>query len=187
MKTEFAPLDVLPDSGTLVLLGTADGKLGKVAGGIDQRTDGAIRRAIELAGDKFKRGSIDLVCPGGVEWDRVIIFAIDDPADCRPLDVELLGGRMTIKLNALGVKVAHVAIDAPDDLGLDDLDVALALASGIRLRNYRFDKYRTLSEEEGDSEPMGVQGLTFHLASSGEATERWTDLSAIAAGVEHGP
>ncbi|MGI9485992.1 MAG: leucyl aminopeptidase [Geminicoccaceae bacterium] len=186
MKTEFAPLDVLPDSGTLVLLSTADGKLGKIAGGIDQRTDGAIQRAIELAGDKFKCGSIDLVCPGGVEWDRVVIFAIDDPAESGPLDIELLGGRMAIKLNVLGVKAAHVAIDAPGDLSLDDLDVALALASGARLRNYRFDKYRTASEEEGDGEPKGVQGLTFHLDSSDEATERWIGLSAIAAGVEHG-
>ena len=35
MKTEFAPLDVLPNTGALVLLATADGKLGKLAGDLD--------------------------------------------------------------------------------------------------------------------------------------------------------
>ncbi|MGI9499148.1 MAG: hypothetical protein ACR2P3_03865, partial [Geminicoccaceae bacterium] len=134
MKTEFVPLDVLPDSGSLVLLGTADGKLGKVADSIDQQTGGAVRRAIELAGDKFKRSAVDLVCPSGVEWDRIIIFAVDDPAECKSLDLELLGGRMAVKLNALGVTSAHVAVDVPDDLGLSDLDAALAIASGVRLR-----------------------------------------------------
>ncbi len=186
MKTEFTSLDVLPDNGTLVLLATADGKLGNVADDIDQRTDGAVQRAIGIAGDKFKRGSIDMVCPGGVEWDRIMIFAIDDPAECSSLDLELLGGRMAIKLNALGVKMAHIAVDAPGDLGLSDLDVALALASGIRLRNYRFDKYRTALDEEAESQPGGVQAVTLHLKPSDAATERWGDMSAIAAGVEHG-
>lgn len=190
MHTEFAPLDVLPNNGTLVLLGNVDGKLGKVADGIDQRTDGAIQRAIELAGDKFKRGSIDLVCPGGVEWDRIIIFAIDDPAECSPLDFELLGGRMTVKLNALGVKTAHVAVDVavevPGDQSVNDVDAALALASGVRLRNYRFDKYRTAPEEESESRPGGMQDITFHLASPDAASERWPGVSASAAGVEHG-
>ena len=186
MKTEFAPLDVLPKTGTLILLASADGKLGKVADDVDQRTDGAIRRAIDLAGDKFKRGSVDLICPSGVEWDRIVIFAVDDPAECSPLDLELLGGRIAVKLNALGVTAAHAAVDLKDGLELNDLDIALALASGVRLRNYRFDKYRTASEDEGDNPPGSMQAMTFHLADSGAASERWADVSAIAAGVEHG-
>ncbi|MGI9421541.1 MAG: leucyl aminopeptidase [Geminicoccaceae bacterium] len=186
MKTEFSPLDVLAKDGTLALLATTDGQLGKTAGTVNQRTDGAITRAIEIAGDKFKRGSIDLVCPGGTEWDRIVVFAVDDPADCSLLDLEVLGGRMAVKLNALGVKTVHMAIDALDGLGHGDVDVALALATGARLRDYRFDKYRTASEDEGDSRPGGVQAMTFHLADSGAASERWTGAAAIAAGVEHG-
>ncbi|MEM8950749.1 MAG: leucyl aminopeptidase [Pseudomonadota bacterium] len=186
MKTEFAPRDVLTESGTLVLVATADGKLGKVADGIDQRTSGAIKRAIELAGDKFKRGSVDLVCPSGVEWDRIVVFAIDDPADCRTLDLETLGGRMAVKLNALGVKSAHAVVEASDGLDASDLDMAIALASGMRLRNYRFDKYRTASEEDEEIQSRGVQDITFHLASADAASERWASHAAIAAGVEHG-
>ncbi|MDH3661066.1 MAG: leucyl aminopeptidase [Alphaproteobacteria bacterium] len=186
MNIDFAPLDVLPNNGTLVLLGAADGKLGKVAGNLDQRTSGAIKRAIELAGDKFKRSSVDLVCPGGVEWDRIVVFALDDPAECSPHDLEVLGGKIAVKLNALGVKTAATAIDALAGLAHSELDVALALASGVRLRNYRFDKYRTASEEEGENQTGGMQAMTFHLADAGAASERWAQTSAVIAGVEHG-
>ncbi|MGI9510441.1 MAG: M17 family peptidase N-terminal domain-containing protein, partial [Geminicoccaceae bacterium] len=186
MKTEFAPIDVLPNHGTLVLLSTADGQLGKAAAKIDQLVGGAIKRAIDLAGDKFKSGSVDLVCPSGVEWDRIMAFAIDEPADCSLHDIERLGGRIAVKLNALGVAAPHIAVDALDDLASSDLDTALALATGARLRNYRFDKYRTSSEDESESQASGIEAMTFHLADCGAAAERWALTAAIAAGVEHG-
>ena len=186
MRTEFAPFDVLPNTGTLVLMATVDGKLGKTADQLDRRTGGAIKRSIELAGDKFKRGSVDLVCPSAVEWDRLVVFAVDDPAECSLHDLEVLGGRMAVKLNALGVDSAHAVVDALDGLGVSELDTAFSLATGVRLRNYRFDKYRKASEEDSESRPGGMQAMTFHLADSGMATERWALHAAIAAGVEHG-
>ena len=186
MNTEFAPIDVLPNQGNLVLLASADGRLGKTAADLDRQTSGAIKRAIALAADKFKGGSVDLVCPSGVEWDRITVFAIDDPADCSTLDLELLGGRITVRLTALGIKAFHVVVDGLEGLAASDLDVALALATGARLRNYRFEKYRTASEDESESRPSGLQAMTVHLADAGAASERWTIASAIAAGVEHG-
>jgi len=182
----FASPDVLPSKGVLVLLALADGRLGKTASDLDERTGGAIKRAIGLAGDKFKRSSVDLVCPNGVAWDRLVVFAIDDPAECSLHDLDVLGGRMAIKLNALGVKAAHVAIDAIDALAHSDIDMALSLATGARLRNYRFDKYRTANDDENEGQPGGMQNMTFHLASSKEASERWAEGAAVAAGVEHG-
>jgi len=186
MEMEFAPLDVLPSNGTLVLFSLADGQLGKTADDLDQRTDGAIKRAIALAGDKFKRGSIDLVCPGGVAYDRLVVFAIDDPAACSLHDLEVLGGRVAIKLNALGIPSAHIAVDALDGLAHGDIDIALAIAVGTRLRSYRFDKYRTSSDDEGENRKDGLKDVTLHLASSEDAAARWAPMAAIAAGIEHG-
>lgn len=186
MEMEFAPINVLPSNGTLVLFSLADGQLGKAADDLDQRTEGAIKRAITLAGDKFKRGSIDLVCPSGVDYDRLMVFAIDDPAGCSLHDLEVLGGRVAIKLNALGITSAHMAVDALDGLAHGDADIALALAIGARLRSYRFEKYRTSSDDDGESRSDGLQDVTVHLASSEEAGARWAAMAAIAAGVEHG-
>ncbi|MEM7045575.1 MAG: leucyl aminopeptidase [Pseudomonadota bacterium] len=186
MKTAFAPLDVLPTKGTLVLLAAADGDLGGTAGDLDHKTGGTIKHAIELAGDKFKRGAIDLMCPSGVELDRILVFALDDSSESADFDLELIGGRMAVKLNALGIEAAHVAVDAFGGLDLNAADVALALAAGVRLRNYRFDKYRTTSDEESETAPKGIEAVTFHLADADAASERWASVAAIAAGVEHG-
>ena len=186
MKTAFAPIDVLPQQGTLVLLATAQGKLGKTGRDLDQRLAGAIKRAIELAGDKFKRGSIDLVCPHGGEWDRINVFAVDDPADCHIHEWEELGGRIASRLNALGVVDAEIMVDAIDGLTQSDLEIAVALATGIRLRNYRFDKYRTSSEDDAETPPSGIQSVTLHLSDVDAAKEHWKSAAAIAAGVEHG-
>jgi len=186
MKTAFAPIDVLPEQGTLVLLATAAGNLGKVGRDLDELTGGAIKRAIELAGDKFKRGSVDLVCPKGGDWDRINVFAVDDPADYGAHEGEELGGRMASRLNALGVEDAHILIDALDDLALSGSEVAVALATGIRLRNYRFDKYRTAPDDEAESQSSGIQSVTLHLADVGAAGAQWKAAAAIAAGVEHG-
>lgn len=186
MNIDFAPIDVLPHQGTVLLLATASGTLDKVGADIDKRTDGAISRAIALAGDKFKRGAVDIVCPSGGEWDRIMVFAVDDPEECTPSDLETIGGRMATRLNAQGVKTAALAIDGIDDLALNDLDAALAVAVGLRLRNYRFDKYRTSSDEDSEGKRDGIEALTVHLADTGAAKERWAAVAATAAGVEHG-
>ena len=186
MKTAFAPIDALPKKGTLVLLATAEGKLGKAGRDLDQHSDGAIKRAIELAGGKFKRSSVDLVCPKGGEWDRIVVFSIDNPADCQIHDLEELGGRIANRLNGLGVVDPAIIVDAIDGLGQSDLEAAIALATGIRLRNYRFDKYRTSSEDDAENPPSGIQSVTLHLADADAAETDWRAAAAIAAGVEHG-
>jgi leucyl aminopeptidase len=186
MKLDFAPIDVLPSQGTLVLLSSSDGHLGPIAADLDKKAKGAIQRAIGIAGDKFKRAAIELICPAGLDHDRLILLAIDDPADCSILDLEGLGGRAALKLGTLGVEVAHVVIDALPGLGVSDARLAVAIATGIRLRDYRFDKYRTFSDDESETRASGLAEVTLHLADHEGAGAAWFAASAIAAGVEHG-
>ncbi|MEM9440157.1 MAG: leucyl aminopeptidase [Pseudomonadota bacterium] len=186
MKTAFASLDVLNNEGTLVLFATADGKLGKTAAALNEQTGGAIKRTILLAEERFKRGVVELACPSGVAHDRFLVFAVDDPAECSAYDWESLGGKIVAKLNGLGVKTAHVAIDQVEGMDARDDEVALALATGMRLRNYRFDKYRTSTDDEPESPQSGLQELNLHLENHGAAAEHWESGAAISAGVEHG-
>ena len=186
MKIEFAPTDVLPNQGNMVLFGSQDGRLGSIARELDKKSGGAIKRAIDLVGDKFKRGAIDLMCPAGTDYDRLTLFAIDEPAECQTIDLEILGGRVAVKLNTLGVKEAHVVIEAVPGMTTNEVNVAVAIATGARLRDYRFDKYRTTSDDDAETEAEGLAGLTFHLEDHASATSAWTAAAAIAAGVEHG-
>ncbi len=186
MNIEFAHIDVLPNRGTLVLFSSADGQLGSVADDLDQKSDGALKRAIGLAGDKFKRSAVDLVCPAGLDYDRVILFAVDDPADCQMFDLESIGGRIAVKLGSLSVKTAHIVVDDIPGIAKDGANVAIAFATGIRLRDYRFDKYRTSSEDDAETPAKGLADVTFHLGQHDNAASAWLAGAAIAAGVEHG-
>ena len=115
MKIAFATA-ALPDSGTAVVL-AADTTLGATAAELDRRTGGALSRAIELAGGKLKRGrAVELLCPAGVGLGRVVVLGVGAPGEAKRLDLEVLGGSLAVKLKALGVAEASVAVDAIEGL-----------------------------------------------------------------------
>ena len=182
MKIAFATA-ALPDTGTAVVLAAADGALGAAATDLDQRTGGAVRRALELAG-KLKRGrAIELLCPAGVDLGRLVVLGVGKPGEAKRLDLESLGGSLAVKLKGLGVAEASVAVDAIDGLPFGPAQLAVSLAEGAMLRSYRFDKYRTSKEEDEDSQDE-VQALTFHLAEAGAAEAAWSAAAAVVEGVK---
>jgi leucyl aminopeptidase len=186
MNIDFASIDVLATSGCLVLLATGDGRLGPVGERLDRQSEGALTRAIGLAGDKFKRGSIDLLCPRGLDYDRVILLSLDDPASAGSLELENAGGRLAVRLHGLGVKAAAVVVDALPGAAAGPAEVAQRLALGASLRSYRFDKYHT-TQDEGDEEASDeVASLVLHLPEPAAAEAAWPSLRAVAAAVAHG-
>jgi len=181
MKITFTTA-ALPDSGTAVVL-AADAGLGATAADLDGRTGGAVRRALELAGGKLKRGkAVELLCPAGVGLGRVVVLGVGAPAEAKRLDLEELGGSLAVKLKALGVTEASVAIDALDGLPLGPADLAVSLATGAMLRSYRFDKYRTTKEDDENGQDE-VAGLTFHLGDAAAAEAAWSAAAAVSEGV----
>jgi leucyl aminopeptidase len=181
MKIAFTTA-ALPDSGTAVVL-AADTGLGATAADLDQRTGGAVRRAIELAGGKLKRGkAVELLCPAGIGLGRLVVLGAGAPAEAKRLDLEELGGSLAVKLKAQGVKEASVVVDALDGLPSGPAELAVSLAEGAMLRSYRFDKYRTAKEDDEDSRDE-VEKLTFHLAAAAAAEAAWGAAAARVAGV----
>src|SRR5207253_5735040 len=81
MKFSFAA----PDLGTkgAIAVGVAEGrKLGRAAASLDQRSGGAIRRA--LAGSKFsgKLGELlDIAGPSGVPQSRIVLYGLGKAED----------------------------------------------------------------------------------------------------------
>ncbi|MGH6921796.1 MAG: M17 family peptidase N-terminal domain-containing protein, partial [Geminicoccaceae bacterium] len=151
MKIAFATA-ALPDTGTAVVF-AADGALGATAADLDRRAGGALSRAIELAGGKLKRGrAVELLCPAGVGLGRVVVLGVGTPGEAKRLDLEVLGGSLAVRLKALGVAEASVALDAIDGLPFGPAELAVSLAEGAMLRSYRFEKYRTRKEEDEDGQ-----------------------------------
>ena len=101
-----------PAQGTWVVLAKDDGALGPTGSELDRRSGGALRRAIAEWGGKLKRGeAIELLLSGRA---RARPLAGAEPGQARgdePLDLETAGGSLAVKLRALRVSEASVAVE----------------------------------------------------------------------------
>ncbi len=138
----------LPASGTLVVGIGAPATLGATATGLDKKSKGLIRRALEQAGG-LKHGKFqELVLPRGLELDRLLLVGIGKPEGLSRLDREELGARVARKLEALGVEAAALAPLDGLELGAAPAAAAAELALGAKLASYAFRKYQTPEKDE---------------------------------------
>ncbi|MCA3554116.1 leucyl aminopeptidase [Aestuariivirga sp.] len=176
MKISFSPAS-LPKSGVLILLVTEGEALSGLAAEADGRTGGQIRRAITAAGFTGRRDStLDIVAPGG-SFSRAVLFGLGKPAALRPLDLELLGGATAGIAQALKTDVMTIAADLAAG-GLTPVETAALIASGIRLRVYSFNHYKSKKPEAKE-----LREVTVLTADARGARQRFAALDAVADGV----
>ena len=176
MKISFVS-PVLPKTGVLVLL-VAEGKgLEGLAAEADQRTGGQIARAMAAAKFTGKRDTtLDLVAPGG-GWTRIVLFGLGAPATLRPLDLEMLGGAAAGVITA--IKADRVAIAASLELGgLAPPEASALIASGVRLRVYSFNRYKSKKPEA-----MPLKEVSILSTDARGARQRFAAFDAVADGV----
>src|SRR5882762_3281011 len=110
-----------------------------------------VKRAATANQFKGKSGSaLDIPAPEGIKADRLIVVGTGKPADIKAKDFLKFGGATAGKLNAASEAVTVIA-ELPD--GAMAADAAAAIASGIRLRAYKFDRYKT-KKKDGESEAL---------------------------------
>jgi leucyl aminopeptidase len=125
-----------------------------------------------------QRSALDILAPAGLDASRLVVVGVAPGKDNAPVDFITLGGFTFGKLT--GAKRAEVAFEAPS--GTWDGTAAADFALGLRLRGYRFDKYKTRkkdSEDNGET-PDFVIGSSHAVAARAAAQERF----AVAEGVE---
>jgi leucyl aminopeptidase len=104
-----------------------------------------VRRAAETNQFKGKNGAaLDILAPEGLKASRLIVVGVGKLADLKDNDFLKLGGTVAGKLGAGNGAVSIVA-ELPS--GAMKADQAAAVASGIRLRAYKFDRYKTKKKE----------------------------------------
>jgi leucyl aminopeptidase len=126
-----------------------------------------------------QRTALDILAPAGLDASRLVIVGVAPGKDNAPIDFITLGGFTFGKVS--GAKRVEVAFEAPS--GTWDGPAAADFALGLRLRAYRFDKYKTRKKESGDN---GVEPPDFVIGSSHAAAARAAgqERFAIAEGVE---
>jgi leucyl aminopeptidase len=106
---------------------------------------GLVRRAAETNQFKGKSAAaLDILAPEGLKARRLIVMGVGKLADVKHNNFLKLGGAAAGKLGAGNGPVTVVA-ELPG--GAMNPAQAAAIASGIRLRAYKFDRYKTKKKD----------------------------------------
>ncbi|MDF2368107.1 leucyl aminopeptidase [Sneathiella sp.] len=180
MKFAFSEIS-LPKRGSLAVAIYADNALSPTAKEVDEKTGGALSRALETSRFKGKQGDfLELMAPNGLEVSRVVLFGLGEVEKLGQTDMETLGGSLVKKLNASGARSVTVILD---DLGADAIktsEAAAAVAAGAMLGSYRFQKYKT--DIDDAAEPT-LARMTVSCKGSATARKAFADMEALAEGV----
>ncbi len=150
-----------------------------------------VARAATAAKFKGKVGSaLDLIAPAGLSADRLMVVGVgaarnpsagepETPsAKDKPFDITNLGGTVAGKIGRNGLGL--VLFDMPREIA--DAGQAVAdFALGLRLRDYKFDLYKT--KKKDDAEEDGGSRVTIAVADPDAAKTAVAAHAAIADGV----
>ena len=133
---------------TVVVFAAEGGRLTGAAQKLDQKSKGALKRAMKADAFTGGKGKLLMVSgPAGVAWTHIVVAGLGKPADLEARDFEAIGSSLTPLLNRHKVVSVQVLLD--DETCDAPKDVAAAhLAQGLLLNSYRFDKYLTREPKE---------------------------------------
>ncbi|HLG80160.1 MAG TPA: leucyl aminopeptidase [Bradyrhizobium sp.] len=148
VKVGFVPLSAAA-RGILVVFCDDELKLGAASRKALGTAADLVKRAAATSRFKGKSGAaLDLLEPEGIKVQRLIVMGMGKTAELKSRDFLKFGGAIAGKLNG-GSEAVTVLAELPDGAMLPDQ--AAAVAAGIRLRAYRFDRYKTKKKDGEDS------------------------------------
>src|SRR5256884_1263002 len=104
-----------------------------------------VKRAAAANQFKGKSGStLDIPAPDGIKAERLIVVGVGKASEIKEKDFLKFGGVAAGKLNGASESVTVIA-ELPE--AAMQGDAAAAIASGIRLRAYKFDRSKTKKKE----------------------------------------
>jgi leucyl aminopeptidase len=143
----FRPLSV-GETGVLVVFVGPDMKPAPSVTTKFGNIEEVIRAAAKVCGFKgAARTVLDILVPAKLKLSRLVAIGVAPGEGGAPLDFATLGGFVFGKL--AGVEQVGIAFEAPT--GSWDAQAAVDFALGLRLRGYRFDKYKTRKKDADDS------------------------------------
>ncbi|MBN9457166.1 MAG: leucyl aminopeptidase [Bosea sp.] len=177
LKLEIKALDAVEGRDLVVLVGedlVLSGPAEALAG-----RDAASLLARMAAASHFKGkafSGLTLPSPEGAAYERLIVVGLGPSSERGELDFVKLGGAIAGRLG--GGRDADVVAAMP---GAEiEAKQAAELALGLRLRSYRFDRYKTKSK---DKDEAGTLSVTLRVTDPAATRKALKVAEAIAAGV----
>src|SRR5258708_26783454 len=148
VKVGFVPFSTAP-RGTLAVFCDDTLKLGAAT----RKTLGAaadlVKRAAETNQFKGKSGSaLDILAPQGLKVSRLIVLGAGKLSGLKDSDFLKLPGAAPRNLRP-GNRPTTIMAELPD--GAMKPEQAAAVAAGVRLRAYKFDRYKTKKKDGEDA------------------------------------
>src|ERR1700743_3300894 len=148
VKVGFVPLSAAV-RGILVVFCDASLKFGEAARKALGATAGLVGRAAATSQFKGKSGAVlDMLEPQGLKVSRLVVVGTGNQSTMTENDFLKFGGVIAGKLRA-GSEAVTVVADLPD--GAMKPEQAAAIGAGMRLRAYKFDRYKTKKKDGEDS------------------------------------
>ena len=166
VKVGFVPLSAAA-RGTLVVFCDEALKLGAATRKALGSAADLVKRAAAAAEFKGKNGAtLDLLEPDGIKIQRLIVVGVGKQAELKEKDFLKFGGALAGKLNA-ATEAVTVLAELPD--GAIEPANAASIGAGVRLRAYRFNRYKTKKKDENDALRAQVSILVGDVAATRKA------------------
>jgi leucyl aminopeptidase len=178
-KISFSKIDA-PSKGIVVALAGEALATGAATAGLVGDLTGGLANVAEIGGfSGKKKTSLDLVAPGGLSLDRLIVFGTGAMDGLTRDDWRAFGGAVFAALKSAKAEAATVVLEAVDGEELD-AELAAEFAMGAKLRAYEFDKYKSKKDDDKAEKTLK---LTLQVADPKAARKAWTTAEGIADGV----
>src|SRR5664279_4582824 len=148
VKVGFVPFSAAP-RGVLVVFCDDSLKLGEATRKALGEAADLVARAAATNQFKVKSGAtLDILAPAGLKAPRLIVVGAGKLSGLKDNDFFKLGGTAAGKLLA-GKEPVTIMAELPD--GAMKPESVAAVASGLRLRAYKFDRYKTKKKDGEDA------------------------------------
>jgi leucyl aminopeptidase len=178
LKVAFVPLSAAP-GGILVVFCDETLKVGPATRKALGKAVDLIKRAAEANQFKGKTAStLDILAPEGIKIQRLIVVGTGKPSQLQDKDFLKFGGVIAGKLNAAS-RAMTVLAELPE--AAMSTEQAVALATGLRLRTYRFTRYKT-RKKDGEDAPVRAE-VSIAVTETGAARKALAPYGHVADGV----
>ena len=169
----------------VVLFAVRDTALDVVLAPLPDKARRQLTKAAKAEDFSGKKGqSVALPGPAGMEAKWLLLLGLGEAGKLNEKEVEYAGGRAAAACMGRKAKTVAVLATAPEGVEMDAATFAARIASGMKLRNYRFDRYKTKKSEDGEGrekdEKTRIDDLTVVTAAANEAEAAFAPLSALA-------
>nr|WP_321456817.1 leucyl aminopeptidase [uncultured Cohaesibacter sp.] len=165
-----------PESGSAVLFVSKSLALGPIGIALEEKTSGAIGRAIKAADYKGEFcKSLQILAPAGVDLERIILIGLGDEK-LSERDFADIGGAAMGAVN--GSK--HICVVAEADGKEIRAETASLIAMGMKLRAYDFDHYKT--EKGKAKEAKAAAKVSIQCADAKATAKVWKTDSVVSDG-----